>query len=185
MALSSTIFKISLTIADTNRNYYVDHELTLARHPSETDERLMVRLLAFALHADERLRFTRGLCVDDEPDLWLKNLRGEIELWIDVGLPDERRIRKACSRARQACLYLYGGRAVGPWWQRNVDRLSRFANLKIVELSEETTRELAGLVKRSMQLSITIQDGELWLDEGDRTLAISPVIRKASKDGHF
>jgi len=185
MALSSTIFKASLQIADTNRNYYADHELTLARHPSETDERMMVRLLAFALHADKRLSFTRGLCVDDEPDLWQKNLRDEIELWIDVGLPDERRIRKACSRARQVCLYLYGGRAVGPWWQRNADRLTRFANLKVVELSEETTRELAGLVKRSMQLSITVQDGELWLDEGKRTLAISPVVRKAGEEVNF
>ena len=183
MALSSTIFKASLQIADTNRNYYADHELTLARHPSETDERMMVRLLAFALHAGERLCFTRGLCVDEEPDVWQKNLRDEIELWIDVGLPDERRIRKACSRARQVCLYLYGGRAVGPWWQRNAGRLPRFANLQVVELPEEATRGMAGLVARSMQLAITIQDGELWLNEGDRTLAISPVVRKGWEGG--
>ena len=99
MALTATIFKASLQISDLDRHYYGEHQLTLARHPSETDERMMVRLLAFILHADEQLNFTRGLCVDDEPDLWQKNLTNEIELWIDVGLPDERRVRKACSRA--------------------------------------------------------------------------------------
>ena len=95
MALSSTIFKADLNISDIDRNYYAEHQLTLARHPSETDERMMVRLLAFALHADERLTFTKGLCVDEDPALWLKNYTGEIDLWIDVGLPDEKRLRKA------------------------------------------------------------------------------------------
>jgi len=178
MALSATIFKVSLQISDLDRNLYADYELTLARHPSETDQRMMVRLLAFALHADERLSFTRGLCVDEEPELWQKNLRDEIELWIDVGLPDERRVRKACHRAKQVCLYLYGGRVVAPWWQRNADKLQRFANLKVVELTDEATDGLAGLVARSMQLSCTIQDDELWLDDGDRTLNIVPLVRK-------
>ena len=108
MALSATIFKANLQVSDMDRNYYAEHLLTLARHPSETDERMMVRLLAYALHADEYLNFTKGLCADEEPDLWLKNLTDEIELWIDVGQPDERRLRKACSRAAQVYLYLYG-----------------------------------------------------------------------------
>ena len=115
---------------------------------------------------------------DEEPELWQKNLRDEIELWIDVGLPDERRVRKACHRAKQVCLYLYGGRVVAPWWQRNADKLQRFANLKVVELTDEATDGLAGLVARSMQLSCTIQDDELWLDDGDRTLNIVPLVRK-------
>jgi len=178
MALSATIFKASLQISDLDRNIYADHELTLARHPSETDERMMVRLLAFALHADERLQFTRGLCADEEPDLWQKNLRDEIELWIDVGLPDERRIRKACSRSQQVKLYLYGGRSVGPWWQRNADKLQRFTNLEVVELVDEATGGMTALVSRSMQLTCTIQDGELWLSDGKRTLCIVPQVRK-------
>jgi uncharacterized protein YaeQ len=177
MALTATIFKAHLQISDLDRPYYGDHQLTLARHPSETEERMMVRLLAFALHADENLNFTKGLCVDEEPDLWLKSLTGEIELWIDVGLPDERRVRKACNRAAQVCLYLYGGRAAGLWWQRNADKLQRFSNLRVIELPEEQSKGLASLVQRSMALQCTVQDGEIWLTCGDKTLSISPVVR--------
>jgi uncharacterized protein YaeQ len=178
MALTATIFKAHLHISDLDRQYYGEHHLTLARHPSETDERMMVRLLAFALHADENLNFTKGLCVDDEPDLWRKSLTGEIELWIDVGLPDERRVRKACNRAAEVCLFLYGGRAAELWWQRNADKLKRFANLRVVELPEDQSRGLAGLAGRGMQLQCTIQDGELWLSCGDQALSLSPLIRK-------
>jgi uncharacterized protein YaeQ len=178
MALSSTIFKVNLQISDLDRQYYNDHQLTLARHPSETDERMMVRLLAFVLHADENLAFTKGLCADDEPALWQRDLTGQIELWIDVGLPDERRVRKACNRAEHVCLYLYGGRAADLWWQRNVDKLQRFGNLKVFELAESDCENLKGLVQRSMQFQCTIQDGEVWLNCADQTLNISPLIRK-------
>ena len=114
MAIKATIFKTELQVSDMDRGYYRDHTLTLARHPSETDERMMVRLLAFALHADEALLFGRGLSTDDEPDLWQKDLTGAVELWIDVGLPTEKDIRKACGRARQVVVYCYGGRGVQP-----------------------------------------------------------------------
>ena len=178
MALSSTIFKANLQISDMDRNYYEEHQLTLARHPSETDERMMVRLLAFALHAHEHLGFTKGLCDDEEPALWQKSLTDEIELWIDVGLPDERRVRKACSRAARVFLYLYGGRNADLWWQRNDDKLRRFTNLKVIEIPELASNELAGLVQRSMQLQCTMQDGEFWLNCGDRSISISPLVRK-------
>jgi uncharacterized protein YaeQ len=179
MALPSTIFKATLQISDIDRHYYGEHQLTLARHPSETDERMMVRLFAFALHADESLNFTKGLCADDEPDLWQKSLTGEIALWIDVGLPDERRVRKACGRAAQVCLYLYGGRAADLWWQRNADKLQRFANLRVVELAEAESKGLADLAQRSMQLQCTIQDGEVWLNCDGRTLSLAPLVRKS------
>ena len=179
MALSSTIFKANLQISDMDRHYYEEHQLTLARHPSETDERMMVRLLAFALHADEQLSFTKGLCDDEEPALWQKSLSDEIELWVDVGQPDERRIRKACSRATRVCIYLYGGRNAELWWQRNVNKLQRFKNLTVLEISEETCNELVNLVQRSMQLQCTIQDGEAWLNCGDQTVGILPLVRKS------
>ena len=178
MALSSTIFKANLQISDMDRNYYEEHQLTLARHPSETDERMMVRLLAFALHAHEHLGFTKGLCDDEEPALWQKSLTDEIELWIDVGLPDERRVRKACSRAEQVCLYIYGGRNADLWWQRNGDKLRRFNNLRVIEIPELASNELAGLVQRSMQMQCTMQDGEFWLNCGGRSISISPLVRK-------
>ncbi len=178
MALSATIFKAHLQISDMDRHYYGEHQLTLARHPSETNERMMVRLLAFALHADERLGFTKGLCVDEEPDLWQKSYSGEIELWIDVGLPDERRVRKACNRAAQTCLYLYGGRAAELWWQRNVDKLSRYTNLAVFEIPEASSAALVSLVQRSMQLQCTVQDGEIWLSSGARSVTLTPLVRK-------
>ncbi|PLY04985.1 MAG: hypothetical protein C0622_02115 [Desulfuromonas sp.] len=178
MALSSTIFKANVQISDMDRNYYAEHLLTLARHPSETDERMMVRLLAFVLHADDRLSFTKGLCADEEPDLWQMSLTNEIALWIDVGLPDERRLRKACGRARQVYLYSYGGRAADLWWQRNVDKLKRLDNLSVFELPEAACKELTGLVQRSMQLQCTIQDGEVWLTNGVATCSLVPLQRK-------
>jgi uncharacterized protein YaeQ len=98
MALKATVVKAELQVSDMDRHYYASHNLTLAQHPSETDERLMVRLLAFALNADERLEFGKGLSSDDEPDLWRRDYTGDIELWIDLGQPDESRIRKASGR---------------------------------------------------------------------------------------
>jgi len=178
MALSSTIFKVNLQISDMDRNYYAEHLLTLARHPSETDERLMVRLLAFALHADEQLSFTKGLCADEEPDLWQMSFSNEIERWIDVGLPDERRLRKACSRSRHVSLYSYGGRGADIWWQKNADKLQRFANLTVIELPERASKELTNLVQRSMQLQCTIQDGEIWLSSAEQTCSVSPLVRQ-------
>lgn len=115
MALKATIFKAEIQVADMDRHHYADYSLTLARHPSETDERMMVRLLAFALFADPALAFGKGLCVDDEPDLWQKDLTGTIERWIDVGQPDEKWTRKACGRAREVVLVAYG-RALEVWW---------------------------------------------------------------------
>src|SRR5680860_284144 len=161
MALKATIFKATLNIADMDRHYYADHQLTLAQHPSENDERMMIRLLAFALNACERLEFTKGLSTDDEPELWKKSLSGEIELWIELGLPDESRLRKACNRARQVILYAYGARAVPIWLEKHQNKLSRFRNLTIIELPTESTEALAGLVERNMNYQVTIQDGEV------------------------
>lgn len=134
MALKATICKAELQIADMDRNYYHDHVLTVARHASETGERMMVRLLAFALHAHEALTFGKGLSADDEPDLWQKDLTGNIETWIDVGLPDEKRVRKACGRARQVYIYNYGGRSAGIWRDQNRGSLERLKNLTVLNL---------------------------------------------------
>lgn len=174
MALKATVFKAELNVSDMDRGYYQSHALTLARHPSETDERMMIRLLAFALNADEQLQFTRGLSTDNEPDLWRKNLQGEIELWIEVGLPDERRIRKACNRAGQVIVYAYGARNAPIWWQNIQGDLRRFDNLRVIYLSPEDTAGLAALAQRSMSLQATIQDDALWFGDEITTLSISP-----------
>ncbi len=174
MALKATIFKATLNIADMDRHYYADHHLTIAQHPSETDERMMIRLLAFALNADEHLEFTKGLSTDDEPELWQKSLSDEIELWIELGLPEEGRLRKACNRARQVILYTYGGRAVPLWWDKHHHKLSRFDNLTIVNLPQEATEALAGLAQRSMHIQVTIQDGVIGVADDSQHVQLEP-----------
>src|SRR5436853_4483687 len=128
MALKSTIFKAELQVSDLDRSHFATHALTIARHPSETDERMMVRLLAFAFNADERLEFGRGLSSEEEPDLVKRDLTGSIELWIDVGLPDEREIRKASGRADEVKVYIYGGRGAGMWWAQKQIAPARLRN---------------------------------------------------------
>ncbi|MFO8140289.1 MAG: YaeQ family protein [Marinobacter sp.] len=177
MALKATIFKASLHIADMDRHYYSDHHLTIARHPSENDERMMIRLLAFALNANDTLEFSKGLITDDEPELWQKSLSGEIELWIDLGLPDEDRIRKSCNRAQKVILYTYGGRAVPVWWDKHHSKLERFGNLTIVDLPAESTAALAGLVERSMSFQVSIQDGEVTFSNDKDLVSITPEQR--------
>lgn len=178
MALKATIFKAVLNIADLDRGVYLDANLTLARHPSETDLRLIVRLLAWALNAHDDLAFTKGLCADDKPELWLKNLHGGIEHWIDVGLPDERRLKKGCNRSEQVTLYTYAGRAVDLWWQQNQALLNRQDNLRIVDFSEEELAPLVDLAERNMQWQVTISEGQVFINSGDVNLSITPAIRK-------
>ena len=175
MAPNATIFKALLHIADVDRHYYDDHTVTLARHPSETDERMMVRLLAFAFHAHETLLFGRGLSAEAEPALWQKDLTGLIELWIEVGLPDEKSLRQACGRAQQVCVYSYGGRAADQWWKENVAALERLKNLTVMSLSPEGSRALAGLAQRTMELHCTIQDGQLLIGDGTNAVQIEMV----------
>lgn len=174
MALKATVFKITLEIADLDRGYYQTHDLTTARHPSETDERMMVRVLAFAFHASDRLAFTKGLSADNEPDLWQRSLTGEIELWIDVGLPDARRIRKACTRARQVAIYCYGGRAAQLWQNQQADALARFDNLSVMNLPTADSPGLAALVARTMRLQCTIQDRQIWISSATANLCVTP-----------
>jgi uncharacterized protein YaeQ len=176
MAIKATIFKADLQIADMDRDYYADHSLTLARHPSETDERMMVRLLAFTLFAHERLTFGKGLCVDDEPDLWRKDLTGAIELWIDVGLPDEKWIRKACGRASRVVVVSFGGRPADMWWEQNRGKLERQDNLRIYNLEQSATKALTALAQRTMRLQCTVQDGQVWITDGQDTVQLEPRI---------
>jgi uncharacterized protein YaeQ len=179
VAIKATIFKAELQVSDLDRNHFARHSLTLARHPSETDERMMVRMLAFALNADEALEFGRGLSAEDESDLVKKDLTGAIDVWIDVGLPDERRIRKAAGRANRVIVYTYGGRAAELWWDANGEALQRLANLSVLDVSPESTRAMAARVDRTMTLSCTIQDGHVWFEQAGETLEIVPRSVKA------
>lgn len=162
MAIKSTIYKANLQVADMDRHYYADHALTVARHPSETDERMMVRVLAFALHASESLAFGKGLSDVEDPDLSVRDLTGTIELWIEVGQPDERTILKACGRAKQVVIYTYS-HAARIWWKAIEDKLERARNLSVRSVSGVSAAELARLAERNMNLQCTIHDGEIWM----------------------
>jgi uncharacterized protein YaeQ len=175
MALKSTIYKADCQIADMDRGYYAPHNLTIALHPSETEERMMVRLVAFILNAHEHLQFSKGLSSEDEPDVWQKSLTDDIVLWIDVGMPDEKRIRKASNRSELALIYTYGGRNA-VWWSQIENKLTRFKNIKIINLPKADTDQLTPLIKRSMQLQISLQDGQIWLSDEQHTAHITPEI---------
>ena len=161
MAIKATVFKVNLQIADMQRHYYAEHALTLSRHPSETDERMMVRLLAFAMHAHEYLEFGQGMTDDESADIWQKDLTGVIELWIDVGIPDEKLIRKACGRANQVIVYCYGGRSAQMWYDQNSAQFSRQKNLTIINIPQESSRAIALMAQKNMQLQCNIQEGEV------------------------
>lgn len=173
MALRSTVFKVELGIADLDRHYYADHSLTLARHPSETDERMMVRLLAFALNASESLEFGRGLSSDEDPALWDRDLTGVVRTWIEVGQPDERLLRRACGRADKVILYAYG-RGLDQWWLQNSKALGKQEKLVVWRIKPEDCAALAKLAERGMQLQCTIQDGHAMLAADSDTLQIEP-----------
>ncbi|MFA7505741.1 MAG: YaeQ family protein [Burkholderiaceae bacterium] len=177
MALKSTIHRIELAIADIDRGYYHDHALTLARHPSETEERMMVRLLAFAMHADPALGFGAGLSDVDEPDLWLRDDTGAIELWIEVGLPDERRLRRACGRAARVVALSYG-RNAALWWRQHGEALERLDRLAVVELPVAATLELAALARRTMRIQANASEGLWWIGSEAGSVSIEPLVRK-------
>jgi uncharacterized protein YaeQ len=181
LAIKATVFKASLQIADMDRHYYAEHALTLSRQASETDERMMVRLLSFALNASEYLTFGEGMTDDESADLWQKDLTGAITLWIDVGLPDEKLIRKACGRAKQVIVYCYGGNAANIWFEQNAKQLLRSKNLTIIQLSQQSTQAIAQLAERTMQLQCNIQDGQVWLMNNQNSVMIDQTILKSAQ----
>lgn len=177
MAPKATVYKAELQVSDMDRHYYASHDLVLAQHPSETDARLMVRLIAFALFADERLEFGRGLSNEDEPDLWRRDYTGDIEQWIDLGQPDESRIRKASARTRQMVVVNYSRNAAAIWWDKIANSLTRLKNLTVIDLDPAAIEASTRLLQRSMRLTAMIQDGELQLMSEVETIAMTPTYR--------
>jgi len=172
MASNAAIHRVELNVADMDRYHYADHSLTIARHPSETEERMMVRLLAFALWSHERLEFGRGIDAAEEPGLWQRDLTGRIERWIDVGLPDERRIRQACGQSDEVIVLAYGGRAAELWWDKVKGELPKGRKLSVVIVAPETTEALARLAQRTMSAQFLVQEGERWLALGEERFPV-------------
>ncbi|MBP6893276.1 MAG: YaeQ family protein [Pseudacidovorax sp.] len=182
MALKSTIFKANLAVADIDHGYYADHALTLARHPSETDERMMIRLAALALQAhqlqamcggDGQLAFGAGLSDPDEPDVWLRDFTGRARLWIEVGQPEDKPVTKACGKADQVVVYAFASSAE-VWWRGIETKLTRPQNLQVWRIPTAASQQLSALAQRSMQLQATVQEGVLMLGDGERSVDIEP-----------
>lgn len=185
MAIKSTVHKLALQVADMDRNHYRDHALTLALHPSETEERLLIRVLAYALQApagdtDTPLVPARGLSDADAPDLWQHDRTGAVLHWIEVGQPDERRLARACARSARVSVYTYAA-AVPIWWKGVADKLARLSNLSVWQIDAGESRALAALAARSMQLQVTVQDGLVWVSDGTRTVEIQPQALQTAR----
>lgn len=186
MAIKSTIFKVNLQIADIDQGYYADHALTLARHPSETDERMMLRLVALAFNAhqlqtvcggDGTLAFGAGLSNPDEPDVWLRDFTGRTRLWIEVGQPEEKPLLKACGKADAVILYCFN-HAAEVWWRSMGPKLARAQNLRVLRVPTDASQALSALAQRSMHLQATVQEGVLSLGDTDHQVSIEPVVWK-------
>jgi uncharacterized protein YaeQ len=183
VALKSTIFRASIAIADIDHGYYSDHQLTLARHPSETDERMMIRLAALALNAhlvqtecggDATLGFGAGLSNPDDPDVALRDFTGQTRLWIEVGQPDDKPLAKACGKADKVNVYCFH-HAAEVWWRGMENKLSRLQNLSVFRMPTQASLAMAGLAQRSMQLQATIQEGTLMLSDGSNSIDVEPL----------
>ena len=180
MAQNATIYKVELSVSDMDRHYYETHKLTLAKHPSETDERLMVRIVAFALNAHEHLEMTKGLSTDDEPDIWQKSLSGELDVWVALGLPSEKVLRQSCGKAGKVVVYPYGGLTAEIWWDKIKNSTTRFDNLQVVNFPQADTDTLAALAGRAMKLQVNIQDGEVMISLEDQIVYVSPQHWKSA-----
>ena len=176
MAANATIHKALINIANMDQNYYEEHNLTLAQHPSENNLRLMIRLIAFILNANDTLMFCKGISQDDEPDLWQKSLSGDIEMWIDLGQPDEKRIKKACGRSQRVIIYTFKESVASAWFKQIGNSLSRFKNLQVVYLNIDGDIEL--LTNRSMNIQCNILDNELTLIDDDNSVIVTQEIYK-------
>lgn len=177
MALKATIYKASVDVSDIDRNIYTDHNLTLARHPSETDERMMVRLLAFALNAPPDndhgpLEFGKDMWAPDEPCLFQKDLTGLMLHWIEVGQPDEKLLSRICSRSPRVTVYSFSS-STTTWWTGLVNKLTRTKNLTVWQIPHEQSEALAKLAQRSMTLQVTLQDGAIWVGDGKQSVEIT------------
>ena len=166
MALPSTIYRANLQLADIDRGVYETFQTTVARHPSETAERLVARLLALAIFSEPDLAFTKGLSAADEPDLWAIGADGRVRLWVEVGAPDSDRILKACRHAERVAL-LACGRALSSWDQQHLPKLDGVRNLTVVSLDQLFVSTLASSLERSINWSVTITEGRMYLMNGD------------------
>jgi uncharacterized protein YaeQ len=179
IAPKSTIFKVNLSVADITRGYYESHALTIARHPSATDVRMMVSVMAFALNGHEHIKFAKGMSDPEEPDMWQIDLTGDIQHWIMLGQPEEKRIRQACSKSRRVTVITYQKGAATPWFEAIKGDIERFKHLRVCSLFVKDESLLAAMVERTMTLSCTIEDDQVMLSDETNNLVAEYKVLKA------
>ena len=182
MAQKATIYKVELSVSDMDRHCYGTHNLTVAKHPSETDERLILRILAFALNVRDRLEFSKGLSSDDEPDIWQKSRSGELELWVILGLPSEKIIRQSCGRANEVVIYSYGGRAAELWWEKIKNTAMRSDNLRVVNVSYQDSKEVGQLLDRSVKMLVSVEDNDVMISVGEAVVYMDLIEWRGTAD---
>ena len=178
MGSKVNISRIVLNVSDIDRNYYKEHKFTIAHQPSDAETYIIVRILVFALNAKDRLLFTNGNDRNHEPDIWLKDLTGDIELWIEIGEPHEKRVRKACARSKEVIIYTYTGENSNIWWRRKNSKFNQFKNLSVINLPTQILDDLATMIDRTMELQCTIHDGHVWISNKDCTVEFDPIMWK-------
>lgn len=179
MALKATIYKAEIQLSDIDRGLYADYPVTIARHPSETDERMLIRLLAYVLsvpadrdHGD--LEFAKDMWEADEPSLWQKDYTGEIVHWIEVGQPDEKRLLRATARVGRVSVFSFSA-STPIWWKGLESKLTRARNLTVWQIPADQSQALAALAQRTMALNVTVQDGAIWVGDSARSIEVAPV----------
>lgn len=171
MALKPTIYKANVTLSDIDRHHYDDLQLTIAQHPSETLERMMVRLLVFCLNASAELGFTRGLSTPEEPDLWQRSLDGQIEHWIEVGQPEPDRVKKGANQAKRVSVYVFG-KSADTWWQLNSASMQALPRVSVFKFAWADIQSLSQLASRTMDLSVSITECTLYVTAGEQTVEV-------------
>ncbi len=178
MGSKVNILRVNLNISDIDRNYYQEHKFTIAHQPPETGIYIIARILAFTLKAHERLVYTKGTDTKHEPAIWQKDLTGAIELWIEIGEADEKRIRKACARSKHVIIYTYKEGSSAIWWNLKSSKLNILKNLSVISLPAQALEDLSSMIDRTMELQCTIQDRHVWIANNDRTVEFDPKILK-------
>lgn len=178
MALGATVYKAQLSISDLDRNWYGQPTLTLARHPSETETRLMLRVLAWCMRAGEHLEFGRGLSAEGEPALWELDDTGAVVDWVELGAPDLRTVRKAAGKSDHVLVLAYDEARTTPWWESLKGDFSKIGKLAVVLIRDEEAEALGAMAARNMKLAVTIQDAVVWVSDDSASLQINPVWLK-------
>ena len=169
MAQPSTIYRAGIQLSDIDRGLYESLQITVARHPSETEERLLARILAYALYYEPELTFTKGVGAGDEPDLWSKGPDGRVRCWIEVGLPDAERLVKASRHSEQVVLCAFGS-ALTVWEKQNLPKLAGISNLTVISLDQAFLKRLSERLQRTISWSLTVTEGSLYLAIDGETL---------------